>query len=157
MAIILGIDPGSHITGYAFIKKVGTKITVLEYGILKAKAKDELILRLGTIVSGLDVLLQQYKPDKFSMEGIFFAKNAKSALILGHVRGAIMSKCYEYSMGYSEVAPKSVKLSVTGRGSSSKEQVAAMLQKLLGLKEIPTPIDASDALAVAWTGSFVKE
>ena len=156
MSVILGIDPGSHTTGYSFIKKNGSKLSVLEYGILKAKTKDDLMNRLKTIIEGLSPLILEYKPNKLAMEGIFFAKNAKSALILGHVRGAIMSKCAETNMSYQEIAPRSVKQSVTGKGSATKEQVALMLQKLLGLKELPTPIDASDALAVAWTGALAK-
>ncbi|MGL1936443.1 MAG: crossover junction endodeoxyribonuclease RuvC [Fibrobacterales bacterium] len=155
--IILGIDPGSHTTGYAFLNKNGSTLSVLEYGVLKAKPKDSLMERLHTIVPALELLIKEYSPSLLAMEGIFFAKNAKSALILGHVRGAIMAKCSEFNMQYREFAPKSVKMTVTGRGAASKEQVGEMLKRLLGLKEVPKPIDASDALAVAWTGALNKE
>lgn len=157
MAIILGIDPGSHTTGYAFILQNGNRVSVLEYGTLKAPRNGELLHRIGVIVEALTELLKLHKPEKVAMEGIFYSKNVKSALILGHIRGAIMSKCYEFGMRYQEIAPKSIKLSVTGKGSSTKDQVAFMLQKLLGLKELPSPIDASDALAVAWTSAINKE
>ena len=91
--IVLGIDPGSITTGYAFIEVGSTKPKVLEYGTLHAPATHALEDRLLHIVSGLEELLDKYKPDSFGMEGIFFAKNAKSALVLGHIRGAVLVAC----------------------------------------------------------------
>ena len=85
------------------------------------------------------------------MESAFFAKNARSALVLGHVRGAIMALCRSRGMTFSEITPSEVKKAVTGSGAASKERVASMMERLLGLPGLEGPLDASDALAIAWT------
>lgn len=149
--IVLGIDPGSITTGYAFIEVGSTKPKVLEYGTLHAPATHALEDRLLHIVSGLEELLDKYKPDSFGMEGIFFAKNAKSALVLGHIRGAVLVACRKRGMTYSEYSPRMVKQAITGDGNASKEQVANMIFARLGIRGGDLPLDASDALAIAWT------
>ncbi|HPW94026.1 MAG TPA: crossover junction endodeoxyribonuclease RuvC [Fibrobacteraceae bacterium] len=149
--VILGIDPGSHTTGYAFLETAPQWIRVLEYGCIRASSTKSPEMRLLDIITDLEALINQYKPTALSMEGIFFAKNIKSALLLGHVRGAILAICLKRGMTYHEYSPKSVKLAVTGSGSSSKERVCQMVQVHLQLKEIKGPLDASDALAIAWT------
>lgn len=148
--VILGIDPGSHVTGYAFLSQDSRQIKVLEYGIIKCKAKDELHDRIRHLTISLRALIQQYEPQVLSMEGVFFAKNAKSALILGQARGALLATCMERDLVVREYAPKVIKQYAVGRGSASKEQVAWMMQQHLKLKQIPEPLDASDALAAAW-------
>ena len=149
--IVLGIDPGTITTGYAFIESSGQKVKVLEYGTLHAPANHALEDRLLHIVSGLEELLDKYKPESFGMEGIFFAKNAKSALVLGHIRGAVLVACRKRGMTYSEYSPRVVKQAVTGDGGASKEQVANMIFARLGIQGDDLPLDASDALAIAWT------
>lgn len=149
--IILGIDPGSITTGYAFLDSDGKNLKVLEYGVLHAPADHELEDRLLHIVSKLEVLLDKYRPDALSMEGVFFAKNARSALVLGHIRGAILVACRKRGLSYSEYPPKVVKQAVTGDGSAAKEQVANMIFARLGISGSDLPLDASDALAIAWT------
>lgn len=157
--IILGIDPGSHNTGYAFIQKSGTRIRVLEYGVIRApkvrneagrKVNAELFHRIGHIRRELESLVKEYKPEAMVMESSFFAKNAKTAMILGHARGAIMTLCFDNDMQFKEFAPKEIKQAVTGSGSASKESLALMLQNILGLKDKPEPEDASDALGAAF-------
>jgi crossover junction endodeoxyribonuclease RuvC len=149
--IVLGIDPGTITTGYAFIESTAQKIKVLEYGTLHAPAGHALEDRLLHIVSGLEEMLDKYKPESFGMEGIFFAKNAKSALVLGHIRGAVLVACRKRGMTYSEYSPRAVKQAVTGDGGASKEQVANMIFARLGIQGGDLPLDASDALAIAWT------
>ena len=149
--IVLGIDPGTITTGYAFIESSAQKVKVLEYGTLHAPANHALEDRLLHIVSGLEELLDRYKPESFGLEGIFFAKNAKSALVLGHIRGAVLVACRKRGITYSEYSPRVVKQAVTGDGGASKEQVANMIFARLGIQGSDLPLDASDALAIAWT------
>lgn len=149
--IVLGIDPGTITTGYAFIEVSASTPKVLEYGTLHAPASRALEDRLLHIVSELEKLLDKYKPESFGMEGIFFAKNAKSALVLGHIRGAVLVACRKRGMTYSEYSPRAVKQAVTGDGGASKEQVANMIFARLGIQGGDLPLDASDALAIAWT------
>lgn len=149
--IILGIDPGSITTGYAFLNAEEKNIRVLEYGVIHAPAGHALEDRLLHIVSKLETLLDKYHPVALSMEGVFFAKNAKSALVLGHIRGAILVACRRRGMSYNEYSPKAVKQAVTGNGAAAKEQVANMIFAHLGIQGGDLPLDASDALAIAWT------
>lgn len=149
--VILGIDPGSITTGYAFIQSGEKGIQVLEYGTLHAVASHLLEDRLLHIVSELEKLLDKYKPEALAMEGVFFAKNPKSALVLGHIRGAILVACRKRHMTYNEYSPRFVKQAVTGDGGAAKEQVANMVFARLGIQSSDLPLDASDALAIAWT------
>ena len=151
---MLGIDPGSYATGFAFLNLTGNKITVLDYGVIRPKKNVELIFRIGHIVSELADLIAKHKPTAFCMEKAFFAKNANSALILGHVRGAVMSLGFKHDLVFSEKSPRSVKQAVTGNGAASKEQVANMMARLLGTQNLNAALDASDALAIAWAGLF---
>ena len=149
--IILGIDPGSITTGYAFLKAEKGKVDVLEYGVFHAKSTLPVEDRLLQIVTELEARLDVYRPEALAMEGVFFAKNAKSALVLGHIRGAILVACRRRGMSFSEYPPKIVKQAVTGDGSAAKEQVANMVFARLGIEHSDLPLDASDALAIAWT------
>jgi crossover junction endodeoxyribonuclease RuvC len=149
--IILGIDPGSITTGYAFLETGENKVRVLEYGVLHAPAGHALEDRLLHIVTELERLLDKYHPVSLGMEGVFFAKNARSALVLGHIRGAILVACRKRGLSYSEYSPRVVKQAITGDGGASKEQVANMVFARLGISDGDLPLDASDALAIAWT------
>ena len=149
--VILGIDPGSITTGYAFLDIEGNAYRVLQYGVLHAPATQSLENRLLKIVTGLEELLDQYRPQALAMEGVFFEKNAKSALVLGHIRGAILVACRKRGMTFNEYPPSLVKQAVTGDGSASKEHVANMVFARLGIEPGDLPLDASDALAIALT------
>lgn len=149
--IILGIDPGSITTGYAFLDTDGKNPKVLEYGILHAAETKPLEDRLLHILTELEKLLDKYKPQALSMEGVFFYKNPKSALVLGHIRGAVLVACRRRGMTYNEYPPTVVKQSITGKGSASKDQVANMVFARLGIDRGDLPLDASDALAIALT------
>lgn len=149
--VILGIDPGSITTGYAFLQVSENEFSVLQYGVLHAGANDALENRLLKIVTGLEELLDKFHPQALAMEGVFFAKNAKSALVLGHIRGAILVACRRRGMTFDEYPPRLVKQAVTGDGAASKEQVANMVFARLGIEPGDLPLDASDALAIALT------
>jgi len=150
--VMMGIDPGSYATGFAFLSLAGNKVDVLEYGVIRPKKDSELIFRIGHIIKELENLIVKYKPIAFCMEKAFFAKNANSALILGHIRGAIMSLGFKYDLVFSERSPREIKRAVTGNGAASKEQVANMMSRLLGVQTQNSALDASDALAIAFAG-----
>jgi crossover junction endodeoxyribonuclease RuvC len=151
--VILGIDPGSKITGYAFLRKGSSTsvIQVLEYGAIKVNSGQELMPRLGQICAELELRILEHKPKLLAMESSFYALNVKTTLVLGHVRGAIMALCARFGMGFAEYSPRSIKQAVTGTGAADKSRVARMIQLHLKLETISTNEDASDALAVAWT------
>ena len=149
--IILGIDPGSITTGYAFLDTGENSPKVLEYGVLHASESRPLEDRLLHIITELEKLLDKYHPQALSMEGVFFYKNPKSALVLGHIRGAVLVTCRRRGMTYNEYPPTVVKQAVTGSGNASKDQVANMIFARLGIDRGDLPLDASDALAIAWT------
>lgn len=151
MPIVMGIDPGSLTTGYALLEPRNCKVLVLEYGVIRPPAKASLMERLGYITTNLDAILCQYHPHSVALESIFFARNARSALVLGHARGAILSTCHRHGVALTEFAPREVKQAVSGRGAASKEAVANLMQQHLHLRSLPTPSDAADALALAWT------
>lgn len=163
--IVLGVDPGTHRTGYAFLENRdgrpeplvpgipganAGRIRVLEYGVIRCKAADPLPDRLGKIHRELSALMVVYHPVHMALESIFFAKFPQSALVLGHARGAIMVAAQSHGIPVSEYAPRLVKQATVGTGSATKERVSAMVQSHLGLKLPPTPADAADALAIAF-------
>ncbi len=126
------------------------RIRVLEYGVIRCPAKDALPLRLEKIHRDLSALIDVYHPGQMALESIFFAKFPRSALVLGHARGAIMVAAQSRGVTIVEYAPRLVKQATVGSGSASKERVASLIQSHLGLKEPPTPADAADALAIAF-------
>lgn len=148
--IVLGVDPGTAVTGYAFLEERAGKITVLEYGVVRSRATDPLPRRLEKIHRELGVLIDTYSPKVLALESIFLAKFPQSALILGHARGAIMVAAQSRGVPVEEYAPRLVKKAAVGRGGASKEQVAALMQSHLKLRDLPKPADAADALAVAF-------
>ena len=129
---------------------------VLEYGVIRCGTSKELFPRIEKLTKELKERVDQYNPDVAVLEQVFFAKNAKSALVLGQARGAILSVLSGRELQLIELSPKEIKLSVTGTGSADKDQVAMMMQKHLSLLELPTPSDAADALAMAWVGASKK-
>ena len=156
--VILGIDPGSYTTGYAFLEKDGNgPIRVLEYGTVSAPRKDAFEDRLVKIVCDLERLVELYRPTVFSMESAFFAKNAHSAMILGHVRGAILVMCRRRGMEFFEYSPRSVKQTVTGDGAASKEKVAFLVTSRLEIEKREAKLDATDALAIACAHLFSND
>lgn len=147
--VILGIDPGIADTGYGVIKEEGGKISCLTYGSIKTSSKDDLITRLDILHRELDKIIKKYNPDVASIEELFFSKNVKTALTVGHARGVILLTFKQNNLKFLEFKPSQVKQGVTCYGAANKSQVQKMMKILLNLKEIPKPDDAADALAVA--------
>ena len=147
MTIILGIDPGSRITGYGVIRSHGSKIEHLANGSLKV-GTGELADRLSKIYKGLSEVIEQYQPAEMAIEQVFMAKNADSALKLGQARGVAIVASSNRGIPVAEYSARQVKQAVVGRGAAGKKQVQHMVTALLQLENTPDE-DAADALAIA--------
>jgi crossover junction endodeoxyribonuclease RuvC len=147
--LILGVDPGSMVTGYGLIKSDGQKSALIECGVIRTDSKKSLPEKLKEIFEGLSQIIAQKHPDELAIEETFYSKNAKSALVMGQARGVAILAGACANISVSEYSPKEVKCSIVGQGNASKHQVQFMVKNLLGLKEIPQHEDAADALAVA--------
>lgn len=147
--IILGVDPGSIATGYGLIKSNDQTNVLLDYGVIRTDSKKSLPEKLKKIFEGLSQIIAQKHPDELAIEETFYSKNAKSALVMGQARGVAILAAACAKISVYEYSPKEVKCSVVGRGNASKLQVQYMVKNLLGLKDLPQPPDAADALAVA--------
>jgi crossover junction endodeoxyribonuclease RuvC len=146
--IVLGIDPGSRITGYGIIQKAGNRLIHIDNGAIFTDTAADFPGRLKKIFDGLLEVIAQYRPDQVAIENIFFASNPQSALKLGQARGAAIVAAVHCGLPVAEYSALQVKQAVVGKGKAAKEQVQKMLLVLLGLPEI-AQADASDALAVA--------
>ena len=147
--VILGVDPGTLITGYGIIESRNGKVKMLACGSVNNTGKQSMPIRLQNIFQALDKVIRKYKPDEFAIETAFYGKNAQSALKLGHARGVAMLAAVQKQIPTSEYSPREVKKAIVGNGTASKEQVQYMIQSLLHLKEQPKFYDVTDALAVA--------
>jgi len=145
---ILGIDPGSRITGYGIIDQRGNRLQHVDNGAIFTRSSDDLAHRLKVIYDGLSRIIVEYAPEAVAVEQIFVAKNALSALKLGHSRGTALLAGVNAGLPVFEYSALQVKNAVVGYGRASKLQVQQMVRKLIGLPEIAQE-DASDALAVA--------
>lgn len=144
---ILGIDPGSRMTGVGIIEVNGDRVVPIFYGAIRA-GTGEFNERLGIIFSELQQLIQEHKPDHAAIESVFVAKNASSAIKLGQARGAAVCAAISCNVPVSDYTPRSVKQAIVGRGGADKSQVQHMVGILLGIKG-PIQNDAADALAIA--------
>ena len=147
--IILGIDPGTTIMGYGIISVKGENVSLIDFDDFSLKKLDNHYLKLKKIFSSLSLIIEKYNPDEIAIEAPFFGKNVQSMLKLGRAQGVAMAAALYREIPIFEYAPKKIKLAITGKGTSSKIQVAAMLKSLLNLNEIPSQLDASDGLAAA--------
>ena len=147
--IIIGIDPGLVNTGYGIISIQNNNPNIIDFGIIKPNSKEVISKRLFAIFSDVSELIELYKPDVFSIEEVFYSKNFKSALMLGHARGAAILAAAKYNLPVFEYSAKKVKQSITGNGNADKTQLQYMIKQIFKLKQIPSPLDASDALGIA--------
>ena len=147
--IILGIDPGTTIMGFGLIKIVGKKMEFMQLNELMLKKYDDHYLKLKLIFERTIELIDTYHPDEIAIEAPFFGKNVQSMLKLGRAQGVAMAAGLSREVPITEYAPKKIKMAITGNGNASKEQVAKMLQSMLGLKELPKNLDSMDGLAAA--------
>ncbi len=154
--IILGIDPGTTVLGYGLIHIKGTKIEMLNFGIIQLNKLDNQPDKLKRIFDRIDGLMEEYKPDEMAIEAPFFGKNVQSMLKLGRAQGVAIAASLRRNIPYEEYTPKRIKQAITGNGNASKEQVALMLQTLLHFDELPKYLDATDGLAAAVCHHFSK-
>jgi len=147
--IILGIDPGTTIMGFGLIKVLGKKMQFLQLNELQLSKYDDHYVRLKHIFERTIELIDTFHPDEIAIEAPFFGKNVQSMLKLGRAQGVAMAAGLSREVPITEYSPKKIKMAITGNGNASKEQVAKMLQSLLGLKELPKNLDSTDGLAAA--------
>lgn len=145
---VLGIDTALRSTGVAVVDAEGSRLCAVEYGLLKTAAREPLSVCLKRLHHGLMEIIERYKPDCVAIEGVFFCKNVRTAVILGEARGASIAACAANGLSVYEYAPRRVKQAVVGYGTASKEQVRKMVISLLNLQQEPRE-DAGDALAIA--------
>ena len=154
--IILGIDPGTTVMGYGLIRVTGTKLEMLNFGVIQLSKLPTHPDKLKRIFDRLVGIIEEYKPDEMAIEAPFFGKNVQSMLKLGRAQGVAIAASLSHNVPFEEYSPRRIKQAITGNGNSSKEQVAAMLQKLLNIKELPQYLDATDGLAAAVCHHYSK-
>ncbi|HHU33064.1 MAG: crossover junction endodeoxyribonuclease RuvC [Zhaonellaceae bacterium] len=146
--IILGIDPGTAITGYGIVEFIGNRFKVIDYGKILTSNDLPLATRLKKIYFKLEDLIEKYKPEHLVVEELFFNKNTRTALSVGHARGIILLAGAIHNMPTFEYTPLQVKQAVVGYGRAEKKQVQEMVRIILNLEKIPKPDDVADALAI---------
>jgi len=147
--IILGIDPGTTITGYGLIRTVGPEPELITIGSIDLSKFDDHYLKLKHIFDRTVGIIDEYHPDELAIEAPFYGKNVQSMLKLGRAQGAAIAAALSRSLPIFEYAPRKIKMSITGRGAASKEQVASMLMRILKFNKIEIKLDATDGLAAA--------
>ena len=154
--IVLGVDPGTRITGFGVVAAGRSHPTLMECGAIRPVAKASLAERLLEIFEGLTGIIDRTRPDVMCVEGVFYGRNVHTALVLGHARGAALLAAAARGISVVEYPPAEVKNTVAGAGKASKEQVAFMVQKHLLLEVPPEPADAADGVAVALCHLFLS-
>lgn len=149
--IIMGIDPGTALTGYGLILVEGQRLRPVDYGVVRTSSELPLAQRLSLIYAHLDQLISSHRPDVVAVEELFFSRNARSALAVGHARGVALLAAAREGIPVMEYTPLQVKMALTGQGRAAKEQVSYMVKLLLHLQGDIRPDDVTDALAVAIT------
>ncbi len=147
--IVLGVDPGTLVTGFGVVSSVHDQLQLLEAGTIKNRGEQSMPIRLQRIYEGLQALIDRHHPDEFAIESAFYGKNAQSALKLGQARGVSILAAVEKQIPTTEYSPREVKQAVAGKGTATKEQVQFMVRALLHLPTDKMGHDTSDAIAVA--------
>lgn len=148
--LVLGIDPGTAVTGYGVVVRApGGRVRLLECGVIRTSAGEPLARRIRDVFEGIGGLLERHRPHAVAVEDVYQGKNARSALTLGHARGAILLAASLHEIPIAEYTAPEVKKAVVGTGRATKDQVGYMVQQQLRLKAPPSPEDAADGVAVA--------
>jgi len=148
--IVLGIDPGTANTGYGVVRGDGVhSVSLVECGVIRTRPRDPLATRLKEIFDGITELITRHRPDALSVEDVFYAKNVRTTVVLGHARGVALLAGAQAGVAIHEIPPAEIKKAVVGTGAATKEQVQFMLTRLLRLKSVPQPSDAADGVAAA--------
>ena len=150
--VIMGIDPGTNIMGYAFIGVNGNRARLITMGVIDMRKCKDMYMKLGEIFERVQGLIASFLPDELAIEAPFFGKNVQSMLKLGRAQGVAIAAAISRQVPIHEYAPLKIKMAITGNGNASKEQVAGMLQRLLHIaeEEMPKFLDATDALGAAY-------
>jgi len=148
--LALGIDPGTANTGYGIVRsdRPGL-VSLVECGVIRTRPRDPLPARLNEIYDGVTQLIARHRPDALSVEDVFYSRNVRTTVVLGHARGVILLAGQQASLEIHEFPPAEIKKAVVGSGAATKEQVQFMLTRLLRLKAVPQPSDAADGVAAA--------
>jgi crossover junction endodeoxyribonuclease RuvC len=156
--LVLGIDPGTAVTGYGLVREergsrspAGVGMKLVECGVIRTRPRDPLPTRLHEIHKGVAELIARHHPDHLAVEDVFYARNVRTTLALGHARGVVLLAGESAGLVIHEFAPAEVKKAIVGSGNATKEQVQFMLTRLLRLRAAPEPADASDGVAAAVT------
>ncbi len=147
--IVLGIDPGTAMTGYGIVSREGGQLRAIDFGCFETIPDRELPDRLRLIHEAITELIERHRPAIVGVERLFFNKNVQTAFAVGQARGVVLLAAAQHGLPIFEYGPHEVKIAVTGYGRAPKQQVQKMVQVVLGLAELPRPDDAADALAVA--------
>src|SRR5690606_15397886 len=152
------VDPGTAVTGYGVVTRARDGLLSLtECGVIRTSSRAPLPDRLREIYEGVCELVDRHEPDAVAVEGVFFGKNVRTAVVLGHARGAILVAASMRDLEVAEYPPSEVKSAVVGAGRATKDQVGFMVQRLLRLREPPRPDDAADGVAVALCHHFRRQ
>lgn len=148
--VVLGVDPGTALTGYGVVvRRDRGPLSLLECGVIRTSASEPLPLRIREIFEGIQAIIDRFQPEAVAVEDVFQGKNVRSALTLGHARGAILLAAALKDLTIAEYSPREIKSAVVGTGNATKDQVGYMVQRQLRLKSPPTPADAADGVAAA--------
>lgn len=148
---VLGIDPGTAIVGFSVVDYIDKKMNLIEYGCIYTEKDENMPRRIKKIYESLNEIIERYKPEYLAIEELFYFKNNKTVISVSQARGVMLLCAEQNGLKIFEYTPLQVKMGITGYGRAEKQQVQVMVQKILGLKEIPKPDDAADAIALAIT------
>ena len=155
---VLGIDPGTAVTGYGVIRKEGRNpLMLIECGVIRTRPRDDLPRRLAEIHDGVAELIRRHQPSVLSIEDIFYARNVRTTVVLGHARGVILLAGVQAGLDIHEFPPAEIKKAVAGTGAATKLQIQFMVTRLLRLKSAPQPSDAADGVAAALAYALMPE
>ena len=147
--LVLGVDPGTAITGYGLVREEADGLTLVDYGVITTPAGQSLAERLQAIYRGLADVARQHQPQQAAVEELFFSRNVRTALSVGHARGVALLALADAGLPIHEYKPLQIKQAIAGYGGADKQQVQQMVRLLLDLDHVPQPDDAADAVAVA--------
>lgn len=147
--LVLGIDPGTAITGYGLVREDEEGLTLVDYGVITTAAGLPLPERLQAIYQGLADVARKHQPQQAAVEELFFSRNVRTALSVGHARGVTLLALADAGLAIHEYKPLEIKQAITGYGGAGKQQIQEMVRLLLNLDHVPEPDDAADAVAVA--------
>jgi crossover junction endodeoxyribonuclease RuvC len=153
--VVLGIDPGTAVTGYGVVRRgADGAVSLMECGVIRTEPRSPLPERLRDIHLGMLEVIDRTGPGAVAVEGVFYAKNARTSVVLGHARGAVLLAAALRGLDVAEYPPAEVKSAVVGAGRATKDQVGLMVQRLLKLSAVPRPHDAADGVAIALCHCF---